>query len=133
MTIENFLYPYISHEEEYDKGDTIIKEGSRGDWVYIILEGAVKVKKMTAKGLVTVDTLTEGDIFGEMVLWQLGKISRTASIVAETKVKVGLLETQLLLKEYESISPRLKNLFESLIHRLAITTQRAVKLATDEI
>ena len=98
MEIENFLYPYISQEEQYEKGDTIIKEGSRGAWVYIILEGVVKVKKMTAKGLVTVDTLTEGEIFGEMVLWQLGKISRTASIVAETRVKVGLLESQLLLK-----------------------------------
>ena len=131
MAIENFLYPYISLEEEYEKGDTILKEGSKGNWVYLILNGAVKIKKMSHKGLVTVDTLTEGDIFGEMVLWQLGKGSRTATVVAETKVKVGLLDTQLLLKEYESVSPRLKSLFESIIHRLAITTQRAVKLATD--
>ena len=131
MAIENFLYAYISQEEVYDTGKIIIKEGSRGEWVYIILEGAVKVKKMTAKGLVTVDTLKEGEIFGEMVLWQLGKVSRTASIVAETKVKVGLLDTELLIKEYETISPRLKSLFESLIHRLATTTQRAVNLAAD--
>ena len=133
MTIENFLYPYISHEEEYEKGATIIKEGTQGDWVYLILEGSVKVKKMTAKGLVTVDTLTEGEIFGEMVLWQSGKLSRTASVVAETRVRVALLDTQRLLKEYESVSPRLKTLFESLIHRLAVTTQRAVKLATDSL
>ena len=133
MELEKFLYPYISHEEQYNDGDIIIKEGSQGDWVYIILEGTVKVKKMTAKGLVTVDTLTEGEIFGEMVLWQLGKVSRTASVVAETKVKVGLLDNELLIKEYDSISPRLKSLFESLIHRLAVTTQRAVKLATDSL
>lgn len=133
MVIENFIYTYISHEEEYNKGETILKEGSSGNWVYVILEGAVKVKKMTGKGLVTVDTLKEGDIFGEMVLWQLGKVSRTASIVAENKVKIALLDTELLIKEYETISPRLKSLFESLIHRLAVTTQRAVKLATDDI
>ena len=131
MVIENFLYAYISQEEEYDEGETIIREGSQGSWVYLILEGEVKVKKMTARGLVTVDTLGEGEIFGEMVLWQLGKVARTASVIAETKVKVALLDTQLLLKEYESVSPRLKSLFESLIHRLAATTQRAVKLATD--
>ncbi|MGD9161435.1 MAG: cyclic nucleotide-binding domain-containing protein [Desulfobacteraceae bacterium] len=130
MVIENFLYAYVSQEEEYDKGETIIREGSQGDWVYLILEGEVKVKKMTARGLVTVDTLSEGEIFGEMVLWQLGKVARTASVIAETKVKVALLDTELLLKEYESVSPRLKSLFESLIHRLAATTQRAVKLAT---
>ena len=131
MAIESFLYPYISQEEIYEKGDTILKEGTQGDWVYLILDGSVKVKKMTAKGLVSVDTLTKGEIFGEMVLWQLGKVSRTASIIADTKVKVALLDTQLLLKEYESVSPRLKTLFESLMHRLAVTTQRAVKLATD--
>ena len=74
MAIEKFLYTYISKEEEYAKGTTIIKEGSRGEWVYIILEGKVKVKKMSPKGLVSVDTLKEGDIFGEMVLWQLGKV-----------------------------------------------------------
>ena len=131
MAIDSFLYPYISHEEKYEKGHTLIKEGTQGDWVYLILEGTVKVKKMTAKGLVTVDTLMEGEIFGEMVLWQLGKVSRTASVIAETNVKVALLDTQLLLKEYESISPSLKTLFESLMHRLAITTQKAVRLATD--
>ena len=131
MVIENFLYSYISQEEEYNEGETIIKEGSQGDWVYIILEGSVKVKKMIAKGPVTVDILKEGDIFGEMVLWQLGKGTRTASIVTETKVKVGLLNTALLQNEYASVSPRLKSLFESLIHRLAATTQRAVHLAAD--
>lgn len=131
MAIEKFLYAYISQEEVYDKGAMIIKEGSRGEWVYIILEGTVKVKKVTTKGLVSVDTLKEGDIFGEMVLWQLGKVSRTASVIAETKVKVGLLDNELLIKEYDSISPRLKSLFESLIHRLSVTTQRAVKLATE--
>jgi len=131
MVIENFLYAYISQEEEYAKGETIIREGSQGSWVYLILEGEVKVKKLAARGFVTVDTLKEGEIFGEMVLWQLGKVARTASVIAETKVKVALLDTQLLLKEYESVSPRLKSLFESLIHRLTVTTQRAVKLATD--
>jgi len=131
MVIENYLHAYVSHEEDYEKGATIIKEGSQGDWVYLILEGTVKVTKKAARGLVTVDTLKEGEIFGEMVLWQLGKGSRTATIIAETDVKVGLLDTQLLLKVYESVSPRLKSLFESLIHRLANTTQRAVKLVSD--
>ena len=131
MVIDNFIYAYISQEEVYDRGETIIKEGSQGDWVYIILEGKVRVIKATAKGPVTVDTLAEGDIFGEMILWQSGKGTRTASVTAESRVKLGLLDKELLIKEYGSISPRLKSLFESLIHRLALTTQRAVKMAVD--
>jgi len=132
MTIEKYLYPYITQEEVYEKGETIIKEGAKGDWVYIILEGMVKTKKMTLKGQITIAPLTEGEIFGEMLLWQTGQgAARTVSIVAETKTRVGLLDTALLTKEYESISPRLKSLISSLIQRLIITTQKAVRLATD--
>ncbi len=132
MTIEKFLYPYITQEEEYEKGDTIIKEGGKGDWVYIILEGLVKIKKMTLKGEITIAPLTEGEIFGEAPLWQAGQdVTRNVSIVAETKTRVGLLDTALLMKEYESISPRLKSLISSLIQRLTITTQKAVRLATE--
>ena len=131
MVIENFLYAYISQEERYDEGVVIIKEGSKGHWVYIVLDGTVKVKKKTSKGVVTIDTLTEGDIFGEMILWQTGQGTRTASVIAETKVRVGVLDTELLMKEYETISPRLKSLIGSLIQRLASTTQRVVKLAIE--
>jgi CRP-like cAMP-binding protein len=131
MTIENFLYSYISHEEEYNKGAAIIKEGSKGRWAYLILDGTVKVKKKTSKGIVTVDKLSQGDIFGEMILWQTGEGTRTASVIAETNVRVGVLDTELFLKEYESISPRLKSLIGSLIQRLASTTQRVVRLAVE--
>lgn len=131
MTIKNFLYSYISQEEEYDKGTVIIKEGSKGNWAFIILDGTAKVKKKTSKGIVTIDTLSEGDIFGEMILWQTAQGTRTASVAAETKLRVGVLDTELLMKEYESVSPRLKSLIGSLIQRLATTTQRAVKLAVE--
>ena len=125
------MFSYIAQEEEYDEGEAIIKEGSRGDWVYLILQGRVKVRKMISKGMVTIDTLFEGDIFGEMILWQSGKGARSASVIADTYVKVGVLDTQRLIKEYESISPRLKNLIKSLIQRLADTTNKAVILAVE--
>jgi CRP-like cAMP-binding protein len=131
MPVDNFLFSYVAQEEEYNEGEALIKEGSRGDWVYLILQGRVKVKKTTPKGMVTIDTLLEGDIFGEMILWQSGKGARSASIIAETYVRVGVLDTQRLIKEYESISPRLKSLIMSLIQRLAETTTKAVILAVE--
>ena len=131
MPIDNFLYAYVAQEEEYDKGDTIIKEGSRGNWTYLILEGKVKVNKITAKGIVTIGTLLEGEVFGEMILWQTGKSTRTASIVAESYVKVGILDTNRLIEEYEAISPRLKSLLGSLINKLADVTNQAVILAVE--
>jgi CRP/FNR family transcriptional regulator, cyclic AMP receptor protein len=131
MTIEQFLYAYIAKEERYKEGDYIVREGTRGDWVYLVLEGTVKVKKMTAKGLITIDILKEGDIFGEMTLWKFGLGTRTASVIADGRVTVGVLETSALLKDYEKLSPRLKDLMRSLINRLYEATNNAVALAVE--
>jgi CRP-like cAMP-binding protein len=131
MTMEQFLYAYVAKEERYRDNDYIIKEGSRGDWIYLVLEGVVKVKKMTGKGLITIDILKEGDIFGEMILWKFGLGTRTASVIADGPVKVGVLDTTALLKDYEKVSPRLKDLMRSLINRLNETTNNAVALAVE--
>jgi CRP-like cAMP-binding protein len=131
MSIEEFIYAFVAKEETYNDNDYIIREGASGDWVYLLIEGRVKVKKMTSKGLLTIDTLKEGDIFGEMILWQSGRGSRTASIIADGRVKVGVLDTEALLKEYEKLSPRLKDLMRSLIKRLSETTKKAVTIAVE--
>ena len=131
MGVDAFLYGYIVSEESYEGNDYIIREGSKGDWVYVILEGKVKVKKMTSRGMVIIDTLKEGDIFGEMILWQLGKGDRNASVIADGPVKVGILSTENLLHEYEAVSPRIKLLLKSLMKRLAETTKKAAILAVE--
>ena len=131
MSIDEFIYAFVAKEETYNDNDHIIREGASGDWVYLLIEGRVKVKKMTSKGLLTIDTLKEGDIFGEMILWQSGRGTRTASIIADGKVKVGVLDTEAVLREYEKLSPRLKDLMKSLIKRLSETTKQVVTIAVE--
>jgi CRP-like cAMP-binding protein len=131
MSIDEFIFAFVAKEESYNDNDYIIKEGASGDWVYMIIEGKVKVKKMTSKGLLTIDTLKEGEIFGEMILWQAGRGARTASVIADGAVKAGVLDTEALLREYEKLSPRLKDLMRSLIKRLNETTRKAVTLAVE--
>ena len=131
MELDQFLFSYLAKEEYYKDQETIISEGRRGDWLYIVLDGKVKVKKMTSKGLLTIDTLEKGEIFGEVGLWLAGKGVRTASVVADGATRVGILETERLLKDYESISPRLKSLMKSLIMRFSDTTQKAAILSVE--
>ncbi len=131
MSVDEFIYAFVAKEERYQDNDQIIKEGASGDWVYLIIEGKVKVKKMTSKGLLTIDTLKDGDIFGEMILWQGSRSSRTAYVIADGPVNVGVLDTEALLREYEKLSPRLKDLMRSLIKRLTETTKKAVTLAVE--
>ena len=35
----------LASEETFKKGDTIFKENSAGDWVYLILSGSVEISK----------------------------------------------------------------------------------------
>jgi CRP-like cAMP-binding protein len=134
MAFDQLLYVYVLNEEDYPVNSAIVREGSKGDWMYVILEGKVKIKKNTPRGMVTITTLNEGDIIGEMTLFDtvVGERTRTASVIAEGgPVKVGVLDTNRLLKDFESVSPQLKGLTKTLVKRLSDTTQRAVKLAME--
>lgn len=131
MTVDQLVYAYVANEETYPDKTVVIEEGSKGDWVYLVLEGQLRVKKSTAKGKVNVYTLKEGDILGEMLLLEPGKGVRTASVIADGPVRLGVLDTAQLVKDYNTISPQLKGLIKSLIQRLEETTDKVCALAVE--
>jgi CRP-like cAMP-binding protein len=123
------LHSYIVEETTYSDGEVIIEEGSKGSWIYVILEGSAKVKKRTPKGVITVDILREGEVFGEMVFLEGGKSPRSASIVAaEGQVRVGLLDTQKLVDDYEAVPSELRTLIGSLMLKLRSTTSKVCSI-----
>ena len=129
MALDSRLYPYVLSEESYPDKATIIQEGTTGDWVYLLLEGRVNVKKKTPKGTIRIATLNEGAVFGELIFLQMTKGSRTASIVADGPVTVGLLDMDRLSKEFRSISPLLKVLVSSIARRLEDATRHLVSMS----
>ena len=44
MSVNSEVLGYIVSEESYADKAVIVKEGSVGDWVYVILKGRVKIK-----------------------------------------------------------------------------------------
>lgn len=71
--------------KSYDVGDVIVKEGDMGDSFYCVVAGAVDVVIAASPGAdpVTLKTLTEGGVLGEMVL--VKKNIRSASALASKK------------------------------------------------
>jgi CRP/FNR family cyclic AMP-dependent transcriptional regulator len=123
MPVQPTLHAYVAGEEFYPNGSVIIEEGTVGDWVYVILEGSVKVRKKTPKGSVTVNTLKEGEVFGEMGFLDGGKRLRSASVVASGDVWVGVLDGEKLTRDFEELPSNLRALVRSLVLRLReITT-----------
>ena len=127
MTLESFIYGYIVREEVFPDQTTIFEEGKYGDWVYIVMEGRVKTKKRTSKGMLTINTLGEGSVLGELPF--LRRTRRTASVIADGQVKLGLLDKDRLEKEYEALSPQLKSLVTTTVLLLEEATTKASELA----
>jgi CRP/FNR family transcriptional regulator, cyclic AMP receptor protein len=129
MDIEPLMSAYLSDHETYKSGSVIIEEGSKGDWVYIVLEGQVKVTKRTSVGMLTIDVLKKGSIFGEMALFGNALQARSASVIAaDGDAQVGVLDTRQLIEDYESLSLELRLLIKSLIMGLKESNEKAAAL-----
>ena len=132
MDIQQLMQIYLSDEETYESGDIIIEEGSTGNWIYIIMEGQAKVTKRTDAGIVTIDTLKKGAIFGEMALFGKLQDKRSASVIAaDGPIRLGVLDFQLLLRDYEALSPQLKSLINALIRRLKESNDRVAAIVVE--
>jgi len=129
MTINPQVYSIVVNEESLPDKSVIIKEGSGGDWIYVILEGRVKIKKQTSKGLLTIETLTEGDFIGVMEFLKQSKVPRLTSAIADGPVLVGTLDTEQLKRDWESQPLRLKKLISSLMQNLEDAIKNFVDLA----
>jgi CRP/FNR family transcriptional regulator, cyclic AMP receptor protein len=125
MAVDMSLMEHLASEFTCQDKSVIIEEGSRGDWLYVLLEGYAKVKKRTPKGMVIIDTLKPGDIFGEIAFLEGETASRSATVVAaEGPVRVGILDKESLARQYNEMSPRLRALTRSLATKLRETTSK---------
>ena len=125
MSIDPVVYNYICNEVQYPPHAVIIEEGAKGDWVYVVLEGQVKIKKKTPKGFVVLDTLSEGDIFGEVAFLEGEDAGRSATVMAaEGRVRIGILDKEQLIQEYSVMSPTLRAIMRSLPIKVRETTER---------
>jgi CRP-like cAMP-binding protein len=72
-------------EHDYREGATIVRQGARGETVFVLIDGTARV----VRGSRTVARLSPGDFFGEIAV--LDRRPRTANVVATSPVKVLVL------------------------------------------
>ena len=99
--------------EHFEAGQAIFREGDHGDWLYIIEDGEVEVRKaISGQGETPIRRLGPGDCFGEIAL--LGDHVRTASTHSLTSANVLAIDRdacQALL----STLPPLRDFFNRLL------------------
>lgn len=130
MAMESIIYDFIASEISYRDQALIYEEGTTGDWIYVVLKGRVKMKKKTRKGTAVIATLKEGDVFGELNLFEDVNLGRAETVVADGPVKVGIFDTASLVNELNSASPRLQSLLKALVLRLRDTMKNVSLVAT---
>ena len=105
----------IASEETYTNGQLIFKEGSPGDWVYIVLSGQVEITKTVEGREVVIEELKEGEVFGELGF--LGGIRRTAAAKAVGDTVLGVIERSFLDGEFNKLSADFRAILVAVVLR----------------
>lgn len=105
---------------EYLEGEIVVRQGSEGDCMFVILEGQVEVLSESDGSSVRIAVLGQGDIFGEMAIFQ--KEARTATVRA-------LADTRLLTVDKRAFLSRIEE-DPSLAFRIVETLSRRVDKLT---
>ncbi len=120
---------------EYQKGETIIREGELSDCAYILESGMAEVYKTLPNGeYQVIGLLDENDIFGELGL--IDGFPRSASVRALSNCKVKRLTQQafnsLARNNPQALMPILKILVNRLRKTLYLLNELETKQKTSE-
>ena len=111
-------YLYILDEEEFPDGRTVVKEGSHGKWIWVILDGAAQITRETSRGPLTIAKLGEGCFIGSFTSLLFQEYARSATVTAMGDLRLGLLDTQRLAGEFYTLPADFRNTLSSLDRRL---------------
>jgi CRP/FNR family cyclic AMP-dependent transcriptional regulator len=119
--------------ETYKKDETVIEEGAEGTSAYVILSGSAKVIKKVGDKEITVATMGNGQVFGEMGL--IEDRPRSATVKADSNLKVRIIDrkqfNQLLKENPSTLIPIMKNLFERLRQASKMLAEKAAESSSE--
>lgn len=122
----------LCSRETFEKGDYLIREGTSGTKMYIIISGSVIIMTESKGKRVELDTLEEGSCVGEMSM--IDRMPRSASVVAihETSA-LAINETVLRLSNPKLCLKLYRNLASILSERLRLHDAKYLDLVENFI
>ncbi len=100
----------------YKDGEVIIKQGEKGNCLYVIQEGLVEVILETPEGNIKVAQLGETEFFGEMGLFE--EDVRSCTVRAAGEAKILTIDKRNFMKSIHRDSSLAYRLLEKMAHRL---------------
>ena len=115
--------------QHFADGNTIITEGIMSNNAYVILKGKVRITKKIDKKIISVGTLKEGEVFGEMGL--ISETVRSANITAIGDVTVGVIYKEFFDKSMNGLQDGMKPIILALVERLRMTTHLLTRIGLE--
>lgn len=115
--------------EQYRKGDIIFKEGSYGQVVYLINKGKVEIAKILDGKKVVIETISPGDLFGEMSF--IDSEPRSATAIAIEDTEVGVMDKVALDLEVNKLCGDARDIVKTIVERLRKTTRKTIALSLE--
>ena len=125
-------YMFVVDEEEFSQGQEIVKEKNHGNWIWVLVQGVVQIRKETPKGPLDIVRIAEGCFIGSLASFTVNGNVRSATTVAMEDVSLGVLDIQRLFTEFSGLSPAFRSLLLSLENRLRQVTDRIVDIRTGD-
>ena len=121
-------YMYVVAEESYQNGHELVTQGKHGDWIWVVLEGAVEIIRETSQGQVPIVTIGDGTFLGSIQSFLNSSVTRNASIKARGKVQLGVLDARKLSTDCGRVSREFKTFIFSMDNRIKRITDCVVDL-----
>jgi CRP/FNR family transcriptional regulator, cyclic AMP receptor protein len=129
MELPESITAYVRNRLTFKKGQTVFEEGSQAGHAFIIMQGRVRIRKHTPKGMVMLAVLEKGRVLGETSFFDTAAKLRAAGAVAETDVVLGVLDREKIEQELSLISPIQQEILAGLARRIRLTTATAALMA----
>jgi len=113
----------IANKKTYQNGQTIFKERSSGNRVFVVLSGSVAISKTINGKTYILDTLKPGETFGLLNLLGAGERIVTTRSIGVTIV--GILDHAFLDNEFAKLSPDFRTILVTLAQKLAKIMDRS--------
>ena len=100
----------------YRDGEVIVRQGETGDCMYVIQKGKAEVLHEKEGKEVRLAVLGEGDVFGEMALFE--REARSATVRALGDVRALTVDKRLFLREVHQDPSLAFRILEKMSHRV---------------
>lgn len=110
----------------YSDGTTIVRQGEKGNLMYIILKGEVEVIREVDGEQVILSVLKKGDTFGEMALFS-GQ-PRTATIRSKGETRILTVDKRLFMTRVHEDPSFAYQLLKRMADRISWLDEEIIKL-----